>query len=317
MSDAQGVRQETGDRPYRQGLDKALLMNLARADRRRVAARTAVLAVVYAATVTVALRPGVGWWALLGSAFLGFVLAGFINAAHDCVHGTHLGSRKANRVAGAAWSTPILLNYTIYRHQHLVHHRYTGVEGDSEPAEHYATLRAYLYNLSGLPFWPGFPRRIVKTWRGDFPASVRTDDRRRDAKRDNWAIFTWIVLMAVLTVLFPFALLIAYWVPLALSLPASVFLSLPEHYGLWGMPEVSRNTRTVRSNRFVRYFMWNANYHAEHHHYPAVSSLNLHRLHRSMPVPHPIQEKSYVRFHAGLVGALRKGRQDYGRAAGR
>ncbi|WP_372405356.1 fatty acid desaturase [Streptomyces luteireticuli] len=300
-------------RTHRQGIDKTLLRSLATADRGRVTARTTVLLGGYAVVAALALWADSGWWALLGSVVLGFVLAGFINAAHDCVHGSHLRSKRANRVAGAAWSTPILLNFTIYRHQHLVHHRFTGVEGDTEPEETFTTLRAYLYALSGVPFWPGFPRRIWKTWRNDFPASVGTEDRRRQARQDNTAICAWIVLTAVLTVLFPYPLLIAYWLPLVFSLPAGVFLSLPEHYGLWGVPEISRNTRTVRSNRLVRYVVWNANYHAEHHRYPAVASVNLHKLHRAMPDPHPVQEKSYFRFHAGLFGALSRGDQDYGK----
>ncbi|MEU3711054.1 fatty acid desaturase family protein [Streptomyces catenulae] len=294
----------------RQGIDRRLLHTLATPDRVRVTGRAAVLLAGYAGVARLALWQGSVGWALLCSAVLGFLLAGFINAAHDCVHSSHLRSKRANRIAGAAWSTPILLNFTIYRHQHLVHHRFTGVEGDTEPEETFTSLRAYLYALSGVPFWPGLLRRIWKTWRGDFPASVHTADRRRTARQNNAVICAWLALMAALTVVFPYPLLIVYWLPLALSFPAGTFLSLPEHYGLWGVPEVSRNTRTVRSNAVVRYVVWNANYHAEHHRYPAVSSINLHRLHRAMPEPHPIQEKSYVRFHAGLFAGLGRGGQD-------
>jgi fatty acid desaturase len=293
--------------------DKVLVASLARADRRRVAIRTVVILGSYAGAVVLALRPEVGWWALAFSVFLAFVLTGFLNAVHDCVHRAHLRSRLGNRIAGAAWGAPITLNFTIYRHEHLVHHRLTGVEGDTERPQHFAKAREYFHAMSGLSFWPLNGKFILDNSRGKLPEVVAEGERRRDAAIDNWAVVGWLVLMAVLTVFFPFALLVAYWVPLFLVMPAAMVLSLPEHYGLWGTPDVMRNTRTVRSNGFVRYFIWNGNYHAEHHRYPAVASVNLHRLHKAMPAPHPVTVKSYFGFHFGLVKALLKGDQDYGK----
>ncbi|KUN18763.1 Omega-3 fatty acid desaturase [Streptomyces antibioticus] len=298
---------------HRGGLDRAVLTRLSKADPLRVTVRAVVVLSTYAGVTVLALQPAVGWGAFVCSAFLGFVLGGFINAAHDCVHRAHLRSRRGNRIAGALWSTPILLNFTSYRHQHLIHHRFTGVEGDTEPPEIFLTVRAYLHSLSGVPFWPGTVRGILRGWQRRFPAGVSTAERRREAAQDNAGLSVWIVLTAGLTVHAPHAMVVAYWLPLVFSFPAMFLLSLPEHYGLWGVPEVARNTRTVRTNRFLRFFIWNANYHAEHHRYPAVASVHLHRLHLALPEPHPIQQRSYLEFHAGLLRALARGRSDYGR----
>ena len=292
--------------------DKALLATLAKADSGRVAIRAVVIAGLYAGVVVAALRPEVGWWAPAFSVFLAFILTGFLNAVHDCVHRAHLGSRLGNRIAGAAWGTPIALNFTIYRHLHLIHHRLTGVEGDTEPPLHFEKVTDYLHAVSGVSYWPAVAKSIFAKSRGKLPGIVDKADRRRDALIDNWLIVGWLASMVILTPFFPFALLVAYWLPLLLLVPGAMILSIPEHYGLWGTPDVMRNTRTVRSCAFVRYFMWNGNYHAEHHRYPAVASINLHRLHKAMPEPHPVQEKSYVQFHWGLVMALLKGTQGYG-----
>jgi fatty acid desaturase len=293
--------------------DKALVASLAKADRRRVATRTVVILGAYAGTVALALQPGVGWWALLFSVFLAFVLTGFLNAVHDCVHRAHLRSKLGNRIAGAAWGTPITLNFTVYRNEHLVHHRLTGLEGDPEAPQHFEKARDYFHALSGVSFWPILAKFIIKNSCDDFPEIVNTAERKREARIDNWLVVGWLAAMTTLTVLFPFVLLVAYWLPLFLVMPAAMILSLPEHYGLWGTPDVMRNTRTVRSNAFVRYFIWNGNYHAEHHRFPAVASVNLHRLHKAMPQPHPVEEKSYTRFHLGLARALLRGDQDYGK----
>lgn len=306
-------RAQRAPAPLAAGPDRALIAELAKADRLRVATRSAVIVLSYAGAVVLALRPGVGWWGLAFSVFLAFVLTGFLNAVHDCVHRAHLRSKRANRIAGALWGTPITVNFTVYRNEHLVHHRFTGVAGDTEAPMDFDDARSYFHALSGISFWPLLLRFIVKNARGKFPGIINSAERRRDARLDNWVVIGWLALMAGLTVFFPFALLVAYWLPLFLVMPAAMVLSIPEHYGLWGTPDVMRNTRTVRSNAVVRYFIWNGNYHAEHHRYPAVSSVNLHRLHKAMPQPHPVQAKSYIRFHYGLVRALVKGDRNYGK----
>lgn len=292
---------------------RELVADLAKASHGKVLTRTAVVVVTYTAAVVLALRPGIGWSPVFFSVFLAFVLTGCLNAAHDCVHRGHLRSKRANRIAGAVWGTPILLNFSIYRLQHLVHHRFTGVEGDPEAPQHFDDVRSYLRSLSGLPFWPALAKSISRNVRGDFPEIVNNDERRRDARIDSWVIAGWLAAIIMLTAFFPFPLLVAYWLPLFLVMPAAMILSMPEHYGLWGTPDVMRNTRTIRSNVIVRFFNWNGNYHAEHHLFPAVASVNLHRLHVAMPKPHPVQEKSYLRFHYGLLRALLKGDTDYGR----
>ncbi|MFC8917840.1 fatty acid desaturase family protein [Streptomyces sp. NPDC047821] len=289
-----------------QRLDKALLRHLATASRRRVAVRAFLILVVYTAGVAVSLRFGFAYGAaVLSSIVLGTVLAGFLNAAHDCLHRSHLRSKRGNRVMGVVWSTPLLVNFSVYRYQHLVHHRFTAVEGDTESHRTYATVPAYLYALSGISLWRHTLSGLLESSRGKFPASVNTEERRNEARRDDLAIAGWLALMVTLTLFFPLQLLFAYWLPLYFSGPAIIVLALPEHYGLFGSPEVTRNTRTVRSNRLARFLLWNANYHAEHHRYPAVATLNLHRLHRAMPVPHPIQERSYLAFHRKLLKAIR------------
>jgi fatty acid desaturase len=43
-----------------------------------------------------------------------------------------------------------------------------------------------------------------------------------------------------------------------------------------------RNTRSVRSNLFIRILLWDTNFHAEHHCYPMVPFFNLHKLNKHM-----------------------------------
>src|SRR5947207_13226489 len=73
------------DRGQRQGPDQSVLRELAKVDQRRVALRILVVLVVYTGAALLALRTRNVAATLAIAVFLGFVLAGFFNAAHDCV----------------------------------------------------------------------------------------------------------------------------------------------------------------------------------------------------------------------------------------
>jgi fatty acid desaturase len=287
------------------GIDGSLRSKVRSTAAWRVPGRALAIVAVYAGCATLVLIPGGAYAGLLLWPFMGFVLAGFLNAAHDCVHRTHLRSKTGNRIMGTAWCTPILIDFTLYRWQHFAHHRHTGVDGDTESHTTYGSLRAYLYALSGVSHWRSTFASIVRTLRGRFPATVNTDQRRRDARLDAGVLCCWLVLVSVLTAAFPLAVLFAYWLPLLFYPAAIMLLSLPEHYGLNGVPEVEHNTRSVRSNAVVRFFQWNANFHAEHHAFPATPALNLPRLYAATVDRFDHHETSYVRFHTRVIKALR------------
>ncbi|AEV81264.1 Omega-3 fatty acid desaturase [Actinoplanes sp. SE50] len=294
--------------PPRAGLDRSVLIALAGVVQRRVLLTMTAMAALYAGALTLALRLDEPVVTVAATLALTMVMSGFIQAAHDCVHGSHLRSRRANRVMGAAWCTPILINFTNYRYQHLVHHRFTGVPGDTEPEKTFTGLGAYLYSMSGITLWRYNVITATRTWQHRFPASVTGHpDRRRASRQDNLVICLWVAVALTLTAIFPYAVLLGYWLPLLASTVVARFTGLTEHYGLWGVPDIERNTRTVRSNPVMRFFMWNANYHAEHHRFPAVPTLNLHRLHRALPEPHPLQAASYTAFHLRLIRHLTPG----------
>ncbi|WP_396229997.1 fatty acid desaturase, partial [Frankia sp. CpI1-P] len=65
------------------------------------------------------------------------------------------------------------------------------------------------------------------------------------------------------------------------------------------------NSRSVRSNPLIRFVIWNANYHAEHHAVPWVAAVNLPLLHKAMRGVEYRRERSYLAFHLGLLRSLR------------
>lgn len=245
------------------------------------------------------------WWAWLSIWVIqGFILSGFLGAAHDCAHGSFSRRPIVNHLAGAFWASTVLFNYTLYKYFHLEHHRYTTVPGDTEPLGVFKGFWDYVRSLPTTAFFVSFWIMSVQTTFGRFPHFVKTRKARRDVRIDNFALFTWILLAAALTVIWPRQSLLFYWGPMAIYFPMVFLTSLPEHYGCDEGPDPLSNTRSMSPNFLFRYIFWNGNYHAEHHVYPNLPSHNLPRLHALIGNKFKFRESSYVRFHVSLVREL-------------
>ncbi|HEX7166129.1 MAG TPA: fatty acid desaturase, partial [Acidimicrobiales bacterium] len=97
--------------------------------------------------------------------------------------------------------------------------------------------------------------------------------------------------------LVPFVLAVSF----GLAIP-----SMPEHYGCGDERDALANTRTVRSNALFRFVLWNNNFHAEHHLYPAVPWHNQPKLHAYLAAGgrHRHLETSYAVWHARMARSL-------------
>jgi fatty acid desaturase len=215
---------------------------------------------------------------------MGLVLAGALAAAHDCFHNGYLDSKFGNRVAGMLWCVFLLTNFSALKHAHMVHHRYTRTEGDSEAPFDVSSMSAYarLLLLSAV----ALPRAALKSVRilGGLmrPPHFQTDRAYFDARVDSAAIVTWLVIAGAVTALAPAEMVLVYWAPLAFFPALAIAIAIPEHQGCGEGPDVLAATRTTKSNAFVRMLLWNSNYHVEHHLYPGVPSCNLPSLHRAV-----------------------------------
>ena len=78
----------------------------------------------------------------------------------------------------------------------------------------------------------------------------------------------------------------AFWwlIPVLLGYPFVNYFRNLEHADceVSKEPNCLRNTRSVRSNLFIRILLWDTNFHAEHHCYPMVPFFNLHKINELM-----------------------------------
>ena len=78
-----------------------------------------------------------------------------------------------------------------------------------------------------------------------------------------------------------------------------------EHADCDLVPNQLHNTRTVESTFWMRWLLWETNFHAEHHAYPAVPFYNLPKLHELLD-PH-IKHNTCKTFAAQQLHMLKKG----------
>lgn len=234
----------------------------------------------------------------------GFILSCFLGASHDCAHSTYSARRPVNRVAGVLWSSAILFNFTLYKAYHLEHHRSTAIEGDTEPRGQFHSILEYVTCVPALGFFTSFWKMSFGLTGGKYPHFIRGNQERRAAVVDNWILAGWVGITIAYSIVSPWFMLKAYWMPLLFFFPMVFFTSLPEHYGCSLTDNPLSNTRSVLSNAAFRFLFWNGNFHAEHHALPGVPSWNLIKLHRLIGHRFENREVSYLRFHVALVTAL-------------
>jgi fatty acid desaturase len=247
------------------------------------------------------LQNGLAWFIVWS--FQGFILSGFIAPVHECVHNNLTGSIKFNRLMGVLWSLPITVNFSSYKYWHFEHHKHTGLAGDTADFDDYLSLRDYVLDLLILNIFDHILESI-DIIRGKLPDYINSEKARREIKIDSFALLGWIVLVITFTIIWTKFTVMFYWCPLVLSFPSAFLITIPEHYGCDKTCNSFNNTRTTRSNLFVRCVMWNANYHAEHHTYPSVPFCNLPTLHALIGNHYQYQEQSYFLFHFKLIQSL-------------
>ncbi len=232
------------------------------------------------------------------------ILSGFLGAAHDCAHNTMFTNSRANRFAGAIWSSIALFNFSLYKWFHLIHHKNTSVRGDTEPGGEFPSIWVYLRALPTDAFFVAFWKMSWLAQRGIFPDFVPSKKGRRDVRVDNIFQVSWVFVVLVLTAAFPISALEFYLIPILLYFPMVSFTSLPEHYGCERGTNVWKNTRSIKSNALFRYFFWNGNFHAAHHIAPGIPSRNLQKFHSLIEARLEHVNRSYMGFHAKLIWQL-------------
>jgi fatty acid desaturase len=241
---------------------------------------------------------------------MGWLLLGNGAIVHETAHHHLFKSARMNHIVGAVGGAAVLLPWGVYRPYHLSHHRYTVAIEDPEgpPLRFHSRLEYPLLALGGLAFLVRLNGYGIGTALGHSPPWLRTPAQRRGAVVDT-VVCIAVLGLAVVAALRNPGLLAAVWlIPWLIALVAIVPLVLvTEHYGATvGTVEAAENTRTVMSNRLVRWVYWNNNFHMAHHQLPTVVCQALPDLDASMSDDQlgDWVSPGYLSFHRGVWRSL-------------
>lgn len=250
------------------------------------------------------------WWlAIPALVVYGFSLAAMFAAVHECVHRTAFASQRLND--GVAWCAGVLsfYNSTFYRRYHRWHHRYTQIPGKDPELEDPAptTWKAYLWQVSGIPWWVGKIRGHLRHALGQFEGCPYISGAvQAEVKRSTcWQLAVYAGMIA-LSVRVQQPWFITYWLlPLAIGQPLLRMILIAEHTGCTTDNNPLTNTRTTLTNGFIRLLMWNMPFHAEHHLYASLPFHALPRAHAQLAGQFTQIAPGYVAANQAITARFR------------
>ncbi len=307
------TRDEAGGRSERgQGVDhKTFLAQVPAADRAALTARSDGPALWHLAghlgaigLCSAGIAAQVPFWGLL-LPVQGVLIVFLFTLEHECTHQTPFASTRLNEALGHLTGFLLLLPFLWFRYFHLAHHRHTNLPGlDPElDAPKPATLRQWLWHVSGLPYWAGQAALIWRLARGHERPDWLPEGARARAMREARGMLVLYALAGIGLLASP--LLLWLWIlPVLLGQPALRLYLLAEHGDCPAVADMFLNTRTTFTTRLMRALAWNMPYHTEHHVWPAVPFHRLPALHLRMRAHLGVTAEGYGAFTRAYLSRL-------------
>jgi fatty acid desaturase len=236
-----------------------------------------------------------GWWLLLP--VQGVLIAFLFTLEHEATHKTPFASAALNEWAGHASGFLLLLPFGWFRYFHLAHHRWTNIDGKDPELEsgRPETMRAWLWHMSGLPYWLAGVRLLIRLVRGNATDGFLPEGARGRVVAEARLMLAGYTGVALSLIWSP----LLFWVwllPVLLGQPALRLYLLAEHGDCPRVENMFANTRTTFTTALMRFIAWNMPYHVEHHVYPAVPFHQLPALHNLMREKLEVTADGYIAF---------------------
>ena len=256
------------------------------------------------------------WWAVPFFVLQGVLLTFLYACEHECYHTTAFRSRWLNDWVGRFCGFVVFYPSDYDKWKHFTHHRHTqDWEKDPEllARKPFTSLGYYLFEFSGVLYFYYKWRDLLLQGFGRVPDWFLTDRQRFGVvKAARWHLVGYASIAAS-------AVAVQSWWPLVFWVGPMVctkwvywLQGLQEHLNLTHETCTLLNTRTSRTNLFMRWINWNMVYHTVHHTYPAVPFHALPALQREVEArfAHPLPQSSYLEFHWTTIRDLARGRTE-------
>ena len=252
------------------------------------------------------------YW-IVPSLLLGLAYAHAVELQHQCLHNTAYRSRRWGRVVGVLLGLPSLVSFSDYQNSHLKHHRLLGTPEDKEFFNYaYKKLNSFpalITHLWMVRHYRDVMGYIFNSARGKLVRKNEATFKMAKKIRFEYQLMAvFLITMALVTIFFDTTLFLKLWlIPMLVAVPTHALIELPEHIGCnTTRADVLVNTRTIKTNKLLVWFVNGNNYHVEHHWLPAVPNDKFPELHTYVKSRITYADLSYRSFYSQFFRNLRK-----------
>jgi len=229
---------------------------------------------------------------------------------HEFSHSTVFHGRRLNEFFGRLIGFILLTPRDADRIQHFAHHRFTQTwNADGELFRAPFTLQSYLLRLSGIAYWYDNIKALVLYACGVVREPYLQGEWKPVAIGEARLHLMGYAAIAALSVTLHNSAALTLWLlPMVATKVLHQLQNTIEHVGLPHNTNIAENTRSTRTNAFMRWLGWNMQYHTAHHAFPSVPCYRLKTLHREIFTHRGTAPPtmSYLGFQRAIVSALWK-----------
>ena len=215
----------------------------------------------------------IGTWWFLGTGFCLGVLINFLYAAqHELSHGTVFKTFKINEFFGRIIGFFMLFPRDFDQVMHFAHHRWTQEwEKDGELVREPFTIKTYILWFWGFTYWYNRISGIIRRARGIILEPYITKSENAKVILESRLHVLGYLLILITSLFYGSWMALTFWIlPMVLTKPIHQMQNTIEHLGLTHKKDILQNTRSTRTNFFMKWMCWQMPYHTAHHTFPSV-----------------------------------------------
>ncbi|MCF2904649.1 fatty acid desaturase [Octadecabacter sp. CECT 8868] len=249
-------------------------------------------------------------WVLATGFVLGVLLNFLYAGQHELSHGTVFATKKVNEIWGRVIGFVMIFPRDFDQVMHFAHHKWTqDWERDGELVREPYTLTTYLLWLSGVTYWRNRVFGVVRRARGVIVEPfIRTDEEAKVIRESRIHLALYVAILVGSLIAGSWAWLTFWILPMILTKPVHQLQNTIEHLGLSHEDNILENTRSTRTNAFIRWLCWQMPYHTAHHTFPSVPFWKLRDLNDKIEtqIGGEVWRMGWIEFQIEVIKKLRQ-----------
>tara|TARA_B100000945_G_C20403625_1_gene608750 strand:+ start:1195 stop:1791 length:597 start_codon:yes stop_codon:yes gene_type:complete len=182
----------------------------------------------------------------------------------------------------------------------MQHHRYTQ-DNEKDPeleTEKPRTIVSYIFSITGIKIWIDLFVNFFRLILGNANKSFINRQNRKKVVFEARIVFLIYLILFFISYYLNNGILLYVWViPMIIGQPFLRLFLLAEHGSCDFTTDMTKNSRSTKTDFLIRFFMWNMNYHSEHHFTPSIPFHKLPKYQKYLEHKFKYQESGYLNFH--------------------